>query len=48
MENFYKLSAVEIKEKISKGEIKSEDVAKEIFERIEKIDGKIGSFVHLR
>lgn len=48
MENFYKLSAVEIKEKISKGEIKSEDVVKEIFERIEKIDGKIGSFVHLR
>ena len=48
MENFYKLSAVEIKEKISKGEIKSEDVVKEIFERIDKIDGNIGSFVHLR
>ena len=31
MENFYKLSAVEIKEKISKGDIISEDVLREIF-----------------
>lgn len=48
MENFYKLSAFEIREKILKGEIKSEDVVKDIFERIEKIDNKIGSFVNLR
>lgn len=48
MENFYKLSAIEIKEKISKGDIKSEDVVKAIFERIDKIDENIGSFVHLR
>ena len=48
MENFYKLSAFEIREKISKGEIKSEDVVKELFKRIEKIDGTIGSFVQLR
>ncbi len=34
MENFYKLSAFEIREKILKGEIKSEDVVKDIFERI--------------
>ena len=48
MENLYKLTASEIKNKISKGELKVEDVVRKTFERIEKIDGTIGSFVHLR
>ena len=48
MENLYKLTASEIKNKISKGEVKVEDVVRKTFERIEKIDGKVGSFVHLR
>ncbi len=48
MENFYKLSAFEIREKILKGEIKSEDVVKDIFEIIEKIYKKKGRFFNLR
>ena len=48
MENFYKLSAFEIKERILKGEIKSEDLVKKIFERIENVDKTVGSFVYLR
>lgn len=48
MENLYKLSAFEIREKILKGEVKSEDLVQKIFERIEKIDSNIGSFVSLR
>ncbi|WP_410207673.1 Asp-tRNA(Asn)/Glu-tRNA(Gln) amidotransferase subunit GatA [Fusobacterium sp.] len=48
MENLYKLTASEIGKKISKGELKAEEIVKKTFERIEKIDGKIGSFVHLR
>ena len=48
MENLYKLTASEIKNKISKGELKVEDVVRKTFERIEKIDGTVGSFVHLR
>ena len=48
MENLYKMTASEIGKKISKGELKAEEIVKKTFERIEKIDGKIGSFVHLR
>ena len=48
MENLYKFTASEIRNKISKGELKAEDVVRQTFERIEKIDGKVGSFVYLR
>ncbi|WP_372712480.1 Asp-tRNA(Asn)/Glu-tRNA(Gln) amidotransferase subunit GatA [Ilyobacter sp.] len=48
MDRFYKLTAFEIKEKVSKGEIKAVDVIADIFDRIEKTESKIDSFVSLR
>lgn len=48
MKNLYKLTASEVREKILNREIKVEELVKETFERIEKVEGKIGSFVHLR
>ncbi|WP_294704829.1 Asp-tRNA(Asn)/Glu-tRNA(Gln) amidotransferase subunit GatA [uncultured Fusobacterium sp.] len=48
MKNLYKLTASEIREKILNREVKVEELVKETFERIEKVEDKIGSFVHLR
>lgn len=48
MKNLYKLTASEIREKILNKEVKVEELVKETFERIEKVEGKVGSFVHLR
>lgn len=48
MENLHKLNAFEIRDKIIKQEIKAEEVVKNIFERIERVDKEIGSFVYLR
>ncbi|MGL4403198.1 MAG: Asp-tRNA(Asn)/Glu-tRNA(Gln) amidotransferase subunit GatA [Fusobacteriaceae bacterium] len=42
------LSAYEIREKILARQITSEEVTKKVFEKIERIDGQIGSFVSLR
>ena len=36
------------REKILNKEVKVEELVKETFERIEKVEGKVGSFVHLR
>ena len=48
MENLYKLTASEIREKILNKEVKVEELVRVTFERIEKVEGKVGSFVHLR
>lgn len=48
MKNLYKLTASEIREKILNKEVKVEELVKETFERIENVEKKVGSFVHLR
>lgn len=48
MDRFYKFTAFEIREKISKGEIKAADVIADIFDRIEKTESKVDSFVSFR
>lgn len=48
MKNLYKLTASEIREKILNKEVKVEELVKETFERIESVEKKVGSFVHLR
>jgi len=47
MKKIHELTAFEIREMILSGEVKSVDVVKEIFDRIEATDEKIGSFVSL-
>ena len=48
MENICNLTACEIRERILKRELTSEEVVRAIFDRIEKTDDEIGSFVSLR
>ena len=48
MNNIYELTAFEVREKILAKEVKSVDVVKAIFDRIEATDDKINSFVSLR
>ncbi len=48
MEYLLDLSAWEIAEKIAKKEISAEVVIRTVFDRIEKTEKQIGSFVHLR
>lgn len=48
MTNIHKMTAFEIREKIAGGELKAYDAVKAIFDRIEKTDELIGSFVSLR
>lgn len=48
MNNIYELTAFEVREKILAKEVKSVDVVKAIFDRIEATDEKINSFVSLR
>ena len=44
----YKLTAYEVAEKLRSREIRATDLIKSIFNRIEEVDGKVGSFVSLR
>ena len=48
MEYLLELSAWEIAEKIAKKEVSAEVVIRTVFDRIEKTEKQIGSFVHLR
>lgn len=48
MDKLFDLNALEIRKKISNKEIKCVDLIEKTFERIEKIDRLIGSFVSLR
>lgn len=48
MNNIYKLSAIEIKNKFLAGEISAEEIVNSFFERIEKVEDKVKSFVSLR
>ncbi|MCG2676166.1 hypothetical protein L6304_03155, partial [bacterium] len=41
------LTAYEISKLIRKGEVSSEEVTRSVFERIEKVEKKIGSFITL-
>ena len=45
---YYKLTASEIREKIANKELTAVEVTKAVFERIEKKDELINSFVSLR
>lgn len=44
----YKLTAYEVAEKLRSREIRATDLIESIFDRIEEVDGKVGSFVSLR
>lgn len=48
MNDIFKFTALEIRNKIANKEISAVEVLNAVYERIEKIDGKIGSFVSLR
>ncbi|MEF9932739.1 MAG: Asp-tRNA(Asn)/Glu-tRNA(Gln) amidotransferase subunit GatA [Cetobacterium sp.] len=48
MENIYKLTALEIRDKVVTGQLTAEEVVNAIFKRIEDTDNEIGSFVSLR
>lgn len=48
MENLYRLTASELRDKILSKEITVEEVVKQTFDRIEKTDEKLGSFTFLR
>lgn len=48
MKNLYKLTASEVREKILNREVTVEELVRETFDRIEKVEDRIGSFVHLR
>ena len=47
MTELTKLSAVELSEKLQKKEVSAEEVTKSHFERIEKLDNKVKSFLYL-
>lgn len=48
MEKIYKLTASEIRNKFISGELSATEIVNAIFERIEKVDDKVKSFVSLR
>lgn len=48
MANIYELGAVEIRDKFLSGEFSAVEIVNSIYERIDKVDDKIKSFVNLR
>ncbi|MDO4690517.1 MAG: Asp-tRNA(Asn)/Glu-tRNA(Gln) amidotransferase subunit GatA [Fusobacterium sp.] len=48
MKQTYKLSASEIRNKFISGELSASEIVNSIFERIEKVENKVNSFVSLR